>query len=761
MGSLYWRSPVSPFLAAALVLGVGIWLVVLYRRQRAQHPLRKTAALLAPKAVMALLVVLACFDPVLKIVRHPDEGRRIAVLIDNSSSMETPDAQAGPRAARAAALLEELRSKLGSAVTWETYEFDQQVRPYGSGSVQAEGVRETDLGACLATIADKPDVSNYLGVVLATDGGVERVQNARLPQAPVYVAGVGSDPEGWDDLAIDSLEAPAVVESDSRFTVAAEIVIRRGSGGLAPNQAQAQILLEERAADGWLVRSTAPLDPRKDRQRIELSVESPDEQGLRDYRLRVEPLAGELSALNNVRAFPVEIGRDKLPVLLFAQEVGWDFSTVRKELARDPSLALTTLYRISEDRFVIQDHRQEGDQALTAGFPTEKKVLDLYRCVILGSFPASQWQAAQRQALLEYVRGGGAVVFLGGESSYGQGRYAGTEIEPLFPWRLEGAGRELRTGQFAVNVPPAAANHRIVSEMVQSLARGGEARIESLNPTGPLRSGAVALLETSSAGVTAPVVALQHYGQGYCMAIATDTLWKWTRTSPALGEAFSHFWRQAVRNVSQWREGERFLSVQWDQPRYRPGERATATIRVAGQYGAGAVHLKATLRVGRLGAERRRASGSHDFSGASEDARPTKSASSEPLDITGILGSENEFSTSMVFRERGEYVFTVTAFAGERLLESYEKTFSVRPTLNEGARLEVDHAFLDYLATQSGGAYFRESDFPKLAETLRGRLVDQAVTVDMPLVQHDYVYIALVLMVFAVEWAIRRKMNLF
>jgi len=81
--------------------------------------------------------------------------------------------------------------------------------------------------------------------------------------------------------------------------------------------------------------------------------------------------------------------------------------------------------------------------------------------------------------------------------------------------------------------------------------------------------------------------------------------------------------------------------------------------------------------------------------------------------------------------------------------------------LNEGAKLEVDHAFLDYLATQSGGQYFRESDFGRLAQTLRDRIVEKAVTVDVPLVQHNYVYILVLLTVLALEWTLRRKMNLF
>jgi len=727
MGTLYWRSPLPPLLAAALMLGIGIWLVVLYRRQHAQHSLGRTVALISPKAMVALLIILAYFDPVWKIIRPPDVRERVAVLVDNSSSMQVPDAQEGPRVARAARLFEELQAELGRSIAWDAYEFDQELRPYPDRSL-SEQMRETDLGACLAAVAEKPDISKYLGVVVLTDGGDEAIQNVRLPQTPVYIAGVGSDPAGWDDVAVVSMETPAVVEVQSQFTVAAEVAVRRGAGALVPQQAQ--VLLEEHAANGWLVRSSGQIDLRLDRQRLELSVQSPAERGPREYRLRIDPLAGELSVLNNTRVFSVEIGRDELPVLLFAQQVDWDFGTVRRELARDPALALTTLYRISEDRFVIQDNRQKGDRVLEAGFPTEKKVLDLYKCVILGSFPASQWQSAQMQALLEYVRQGGAVIFLGGTFSYAAGGYGNTVLEPLFPWRLEGAGRELRTGRFAVNVPVAATNHGIVAQTAQSLAGAPRVEIESLNSTGLLRGGAVALLETGSV----PVIALQHYGQGYSLALATDTLWKWPRVSQALGTAFSHFWRQAVRNISQWQEGERFLSVRWDQPRYRPGERATATIGVAGRSGAGQVHLQATL---------------------------ARKGQSQPLDMAGVLGFDREFTTSMVFRERGEYVFHVDAFMGEKPLESYEKTLRVGPALNEGAKLEVDHAFLDYLATQSGGAYFRENDFARLVQTLRDRMGEKAVAVDVPLVQHRYVYLLVLLTVLAGEWTIRRKMNLF
>ncbi|GAJ23873.1 unnamed protein product, partial [marine sediment metagenome] len=169
--------------------------------------------------------------------------------------------------------------------------------------------------------------------------------------------------------------------------------------------------------------------------------------------------------LNNTRIFSIEVRKNTLSVLLFAQQLGWDFRQIFKELSDDSSVALTSLFRVSSDRFIVRGSRQEGDENLEAGFPSTKGLLGLYKCVIVGSFPAWQWRQEQLQALVEYVREGGAVIFLGGEYSFGQGGYSRTVIEPLFPWRISAGEPGLQTGRFTVNVPLSAANHSIVSEM--------------------------------------------------------------------------------------------------------------------------------------------------------------------------------------------------------------------------------------------------------------------------------------------------------
>jgi uncharacterized membrane protein len=740
MGILRWQSHLNPVLAAVLILGLGVWLIILYRRQRRQYSAKETLVLVVPKMLIVLLLILAYFDPVWNVMQRPEENQKVLALVDISSSMEVEDLEDGSRRKRAEVIVDNLKQELKSSyLDVETLEFDSEVyepseRKGSEDKETAEDIRETDLGKCLVTIADKPDTSKYMSVLMLTDGGDELVQNIKLPEAPVYIAGLGSEPETWNDIAITSVDAPEVVEEQSDFEISADIAARCASYSFATGAERVNVKIEENVDGDWGTRDSKFVDLKGSKSRVKFTVKSPAEEGMRKYRIRAETIAGELSDLNNTRVVPIEVRTDTLSVLLFAQQLGWDFRQIFKELSDDSSVALTALFRVSRDRFVVRGSRQKGDENLEAGFPTTKRQLDLYKCVIIGSFPAAQWRQEQLQALLDYVREGGAVIFLGGEHSFGQGGYSRTVIEPLYPWKISAGEAKLEAGQFTVNVPLSAANHSIISETSRFISQSSGAVIESVNLTGVLRSGAVNLLDASVGNRTVSVVAIQRYGEGQTMGVATNTMWKWTQSSDELNQAYGHFWRQSVRNLSQWEEGERFIGVKWDKKRYRPGEQASASIRVAGRYNRGELHLNATLKAGE---------------------------ESESISVEPEMGRDNTFRAEMVFSKRAEYVFKLNANVGEKLLESYEKTLVVGPGLNEGANLEVDHAFLDNLAMRSGGAYFRESEVDNLAEAIRSRIIDYAVSVEIPLVQDKYIYIIVFLVILTAEWTMRRKMNLF
>ena len=80
--------------------------------------------------------------------------------------------------------------------------------------------------------------------------------------------------------------------------------------------------------------------------------------------------------------------------------------------------------------------------------------------------------------------------------------------------------------------------------------------------------------------------------------------------------------------------------------------------------------------------------------------------------------------------------------------------------LNEGANLEVDHAFLNNLATQAGGRYFKEAEFENLLATLKSRILSRVVSMEIPLIEDNYIYILIFIGILITEWIIRRRMNL-
>ena len=124
------------------------------------------------------------------------------------------------------------------------------------------------------------------------------------------------------------------------------------------------------------------------------------------------------------------------------------------------------------------------------------------------------------------------------------------------------------------------------------------------------------------------------------------------------------------------------------------------------------------------------------------------------------MGRENTFKAEMNFTKSARYRFELQAFLGEQVLESYGKTIVVGTRLNEGANLEVDHAFLNNLAAQAGGRYFQETEFENLIGTLKSRILSRVVSMEIPLIEDNYIYILIFIGILILEWIIRRRMNL-
>ena len=738
IATILWRPHLDTLANSFVVLALMAWLCLLYYRYRSLHTVKRSWLLMVSKILITLLLLIALLDPCWRVIRPSENTQKVVMLSDVSTSMDVEDGESGSRAARARRISEKFDDQLGDWVDFKTWQFDVDMRD--PDKKLGKEIRGTDIGRTMVALSQKPDLSDCKAVVMLTDGGDEVVDSKRIPGVPMYIAGVGTDPSTWNDLAIGNADIPAEVEMNTPFKVSADIIARSATGDFSLKTANVVVTVEKMVGSEFRLVKSLTVDLRKQKVHVEIEVPAEEIEGVYKYRFAVKHVEGEITYLNNQRAFRVDVRKKKIYVLLYGYVLDWNYALLRRELDDDPTIRLTALYRKNKDVFLIEGSRQEGDEVFSRGFPTDEEVLKLYKCIILGSFPAEHLSDACFEALKKYVDGGGSVIFLGGPDSFGRGGYDRTPAAPLIPWQISSAEREITTGEYPVTIPPEGAEHGMMSATADILDGVSSPMLYSINHVGPLRSGAISLMNASVGENITAVVALQIYGKGQTLGLATDTLWRWDRMHGKISSAYGQFWRDASRYMSGIFEGGRFLTVKWNSKKYHPSEEAVADIHVAGRYAPGEISLK----------------------GTTEHAGKTKE-----LPIDPVRGEGNMFRTKVFFPERGEYVFKLEAMVGAESLDKYERTIRVGSALNEGAELAVDHAFLESLASRTGGYYETENQVDKLIKRLKSKVMESAGPHDFPLVRKPDilynrlpVYILLVMLILSAEWILRRRMNM-
>jgi hypothetical protein len=277
-----------------------------------------------------------------------------------------------------------------------------------------------------------------------------------------------------------------------------------------------------------------------------------------------------------------------------------------------------------------------------------------------------------------------------------------------------------------------ASGHPILATVEDTITHTS-ARLDSLNRVGELKPNATALLTVQMTERAVAVVAIQPYGKGKVMAVATDTLWKWALQPEPLRAAYGLFWRQAVRNLTGKTEGGQNLAVRWDKDFYRPGDQATGEITVLGA-GTGVLRFTASL---------------------------SKKEQNTALEVAPQPAQPQTFQVKPRFRDRGDYAFRLVAYQGDRVLEAYEKSFPVAPLVDEGSRLELDDVFLKHVASLGGGNYFREDEAGLFLERLAAHPLRKVALQESSLVEAGPWFVVVFLTVLVLEWTLRRKFNLF
>lgn len=275
---------------------------------------------------------------------------------------------------------------------------------------------ETRLGDALRFVINKERGGPIAGIVLFTDGAHnagspigECVGLARQAGIPIYAVGLGSDRRPTNLRVVD-FEAPPRVYPGDRFSTTGFLQAH----GLAGRTVRVELV--SRAADKG---QTVTAERFEQEQRVKLGADgeiitvkfdvAPQEQGRREFRLRVAVPEEDRDPSDNEKSAAVQVVERRTRVLLIAGGPSRDFQFLRNMLHRDREVDVDVWLQSGKPGI-----SQDADQ-LVFEFPKTAEELFRYDAIVAFDADWTELDELQVELLIRWVaeNSGGLVVLAG------------------------------------------------------------------------------------------------------------------------------------------------------------------------------------------------------------------------------------------------------------------------------------------------------------------------------------------------------------
>jgi hypothetical protein len=432
-------------------------------------------------------------------------------------------------------------------------------------------------------------------------------------------------------------------------------------------------------------------------------------------------MPGEASLTNNARQVAIDVAPGKLGVLILSEGLNWDLTFLRRALAGDSSLAITTLAR-----------ERGGWRALESGRPRGMPVpADLHGAsvVVLDALAGGDLGETLERALADFVRAGGGLLVLSGAPP-GLTRYHGGPLGADLAVRLDGS----LAGKGTVPVPSAEGRELLAWDEDPARADAAWRAAAPLSDIAPIAAGGGDRVLLGTAGGGPPLLIARRIGRGPVLMVNGTGAWRWT-LSPEDD-------RGDDRGRTLWRRLMRWLAepVQGEALRVRPDRWLAA--------GGEPVRLLATLQDDSF-----RPVAGAVVSGELRD----ESGKSRP--VTLAPGDAGSYQATLEDLAPGRYRVSVRAERAGRELGRASTELAVDRWSLEEARVAPDSASLEQLAAASGGRATSDSRIERWARSMPTRALAQGHSQTRRLWESPWVF-AFIIGALSIEWSWRRRRGL-
>ena len=548
----------ASFVAAGMAVIVMVAASVTYRSVGANGRTRDRIVLTALRMTALALVVFCLFRPTLVVKAAIPQQNVVAVLLDDSRSMQITDWDNNqPRAEflrqQLAANSSPLLKALSDRFLVRTFRFSSTAGRVNSVKDLTFGGSQTKIGAALDGVRDELAGLPVAGVVLVTDGAdtsegslTNTLLNLKAEKLPVFTVGVGSA-KLPRDIQIDRVSTPRTVLKGASLLVDA-VITQSGYAG--------QTVTLDVEDDGRIVGSQKvqlPIDGSPAAVRVRATASEP---GPRVFSFHVAPQQGEVVTQNNVRESLVDVRDSREKILYFEGEPRSEMKFIRRAVADDKNLQIVTLQRTADNKFLRLD--VDTPDELLGGFPKTRDELFAFRGLILGSIEAAAFSADQLQMIADFVdRRGGGLLMLGGARSFGEGGYGGTPVADALPLVIDPRTPSSEPTTFArLKVLPTRAGQAHAVTQIAGSEDASAARwpdlpqVTTINAPLAIKPAATVLLNGTDERLRAmPALVWQPYGRGKGIAFLPQDSWEWQMHAsiPLEDQTHENFWRQMLR----------------------------------------------------------------------------------------------------------------------------------------------------------------------------------------------------------------------
>ena len=728
---------------AAVLAGAAILLAVVTYRGLAGRGRVRDRIVLTILRIATLSVMLFClFRPILVVKAAVPQQNFLAVLIDDSRSMQITDWGTQARGAfvkQTFAKDSPLVKALSERFVLRPFHFSSSATRLGSTDDLSFTGAQTRIGAALNGARQELAGLPLAGMVLVSDGAdttdaslSEALLGLKAASVPVFTVGVGRD-QLARDVQIDRVSTPRTALQGTSLVIAA-VVTQTGYAG--------ETVSLDVENEGRIVGSQElklPMDGEPAAVRVRFTAA---DAGARVFTFRIAPRPGELVTQNNQREALIDVSDRREKILYYEGEPRPEMKFINRAVADDKNLEVATLQRTADNKYMRVG--VENSEQLAAGFPKTREELFAYRGLILGSIEAGAFSGDQLRMISDFVeRRGGGLLMLGGPRAFAEGGYAGTPVADALPVTLERPARVLDVLPVArLHVKPTKAGEalgvtQIAANEAASTARWSEMPVlTSVNTIREVKPGATVLLNgTDERRREQVVLASQRYGRGKALAFPVQDSWHWQMDVKMTVEDQTHenYWRQLLRWLVDGVPNT--VEVHTTTERIEPGEPVTLVAEVVDP---------AYVEV-------------NDARVVAKVTGPKGVAVDVPMQWTGERNGE--YRATLPAPDQGMYVAQVEATRAGKSLGT--GTTEVRATPSDAEYFDATmHApRLKRIAEETGGRFYTPETIAGMPEDLRytGRGV---TTVEERELWHMPIVLFTLLGLISAEWAYRRAVGM-